>query len=74
MCVRCLVLAIVMSTFSSARRRQRNNRSDFLADSAQREDLLDPDVIENLSNNEEVTKTLQKTVRVFLVILVKLDS
>ena len=63
-----------MSTFSSARRRQRNNRSDFLADSAQREDLLDPDVIENLSNNEEVTKTLQKTVRVFLVILVKLDS
>ena len=60
MCVRCLILAIVMSAFSTARRRQRNNRSDFLADSAQREDLLDPDAIENLSNNEEVTNNTTK--------------
>ena len=57
MCVRCLFVVIIVSTFTSGRRRTRTNKSDYRKDSghsADMLDMLDPDDIENLSDNEEV--------------------
>lgn len=55
-CVRCLFVVIIVSTFTSGRRRTRTNKSDYRKDSghsADMLDMLDPDDIENLSDNEE---------------------
>ena len=54
MCVRSLVLVMVVVSVSSGRRRTRPHRSDFISNNSPGDDLLDPDAMDNFSNNEEV--------------------
>ena len=41
MCARCLFVVIIVSTFTSGRRRTRTNKSDYRKDSGHSADMLD---------------------------------